>query len=235
MVSVRERHGRVVEAILEVIPDVVYGAFTLTHRDVERVPEDARNVMAELVGWTVFVYALPITDDGLSVWHNHGRERSLLANYVLSRARDAARRALAGQGRLVVLSEFVGNGVSMVEIGELAGIGSRGWNNLLLHPVHGGWLQIDAFAIPSEGESIPDPPRSARICIECGNCIVGCPAHAISNADFLPASCANLVASPWNSRSRAVALTSRSYIECRECVASCPIGEQPEGILAWRR
>lgn len=237
MMTASERHAYITDAIRSVIPNAVHGVFTLNEAHLDRAPSQARGVLADIVGWSIIAYGVPITDDGLWVWHQHGEYRSLLANYVLARAREAVHRAAGAVGdRIVSLTELTDNAVSMVEVGELAGIGTRGWNNLLLHPTYGSWMQLEAIATP--GEASPDGVVSfpVDVCTKCMNCIADCPADALRHVgDFNAPACAKLVAAPWNPRSRAVALTSRSYIECRECIVSCPIGEQPEGILEWQR
>jgi NAD-dependent dihydropyrimidine dehydrogenase PreA subunit len=236
VLTAEERAEILVGAVRSVIPDAVHGLFDFSGRDLPRVPEAARPAMSGLVGWSVLVFAVPITDDGLWVWHHHGEYRSLLANYVLLRAKDAAVRAGAEVGMQVIsLTELTDNGISMVETGELAGLGTRGWNNLLLHPRYGSWLQIEAIATPEALAEREPAPVLDSVCIKCMNCINDCPADALAVDAFSAGACARLVAAPWNPRSRAVALTSNSYIECRECISTCPIGEQPEGIMAWQR
>ncbi|MFV2103633.1 hypothetical protein [Micromonospora sp. LOL_024] len=235
MTAGEQRRQRLVTALEGVIPDAVHGVFRLNDHHLNRVPTAAHAAMSTVAGWWVLAYAVPVTDEGLWVWHHHGEYRSLMANYVLARAREAMQAsAAAGGEELVSLTRLTSEGVSMVEVGELAGLGNRGWNNLLLHPRYGSWLQIEALATPEPlGAETPAVPED--VCVKCMNCINDCPAGALSVDDFDAVPCAQLVAAPWNPRSRAIALTAQTYIECRECINSCPIGEQPEGILAWRR
>ena len=72
-------------AVQTVIPNAVVGSFRLTREVVARVPATVQPRVSPYIGWSVFCYAVPITDEGLWVWHHHGDYRSLLANYVLLR------------------------------------------------------------------------------------------------------------------------------------------------------
>jgi NAD-dependent dihydropyrimidine dehydrogenase PreA subunit len=231
------RRSSLVAAIEDVIPNAVHGVFKLTETHARLAPAAASASVKELVGWHLLVYAIPITEDGLWIWHHHNGHRSLMANYILSQAAAKAQADAAGRGEAVVkVSQHTNNQVSMVELGELAGIGARGWNNLLLHPRYGSWLQIEALASreqlePEDGPSVPLDP-----CLKCMNCIFDCPVGALNVwNDFRIGACSRVVASPWHPKSKAVALTSSSYLECRECISACPVGERPEGIFEWRR
>lgn len=222
---------RVKRELERTIPDVVLGAFKLTEGIHARAPETVATALEPFVGWTVVVFALPITDEGQWIWHHHGERRSLMANYVLRQAFRDVQQSLP-QHRLVDVAERTHEAASMSELGELAGLGTRGWNNLLLHPSYGGWLQLHAFLIDEE------MPVSARVdesvCIRCNLCVEGCPVHAISVEEFFPHRCRMVVASPWKARSRAMAITDRTYLECRECLLVCPVGQQPISLFQWK-
>ena len=223
----------IVESLREVIPDVVTGSFVLDDEVLALTPADSRPVIAPYRGRSVVVYAVPITDEGLWVWHRHGTFRSLLANYVLLRAQEHVSRNLPDGVELVDLPALTSQRWSMTEAGVRAGLGTRGWNNLLLHPEYGSWLQIHAFAV--NRRFTPSIALDEAVCIECGRCVESCPVKAVEPDAFHPARCSSVVASPWLAKSRAVALTSTSYIECRECIDACPIGSRPEGLFAWKR
>jgi epoxyqueuosine reductase len=239
----------ILEALRDVVPDAVFGSFRLSDHHLARMEPDAAELLAPYVDWSIFVFAVPITDDGLWVWHHHGRHRSLMANYVLAKATRAIQRRLEADGELAVdlpalTHDEVGveadltlqpreRRVSMTELGELAGLGTRGWNNVLLHPEYGSWLQIHAMLVE---EPLPfDAPLDYDVCTQCMQCIDACPVDALSPGAFDPDPCRAVVAAPWESRSAAEALTSESYIECRECITSCPIGLRAERIFEWRR
>jgi ferredoxin len=244
-----QRYAAITSAVADVVPDAVFGAFELDDDHLRRLPEGAAARLAPYRGLSVFVFAIPITDDGLWVWHHHGRHRSLLANYVIAKATGAIQRRLGAAGESAIdvwglthdepgVEADLPNQpreqrVSMIELAELAGLGRRGWNNLLLHPEFGAWLQIHAVMTQ------PVVPRAVRlvedVCTRCGLCITACPADALEPGAFHPGRCERVVAAPWDARSEAQALTAATYIECRECITSCPIGDPPEGIFQWRR
>jgi ferredoxin len=229
----RSREDLAVAAVRSVIPDAVVGWFNLTAAQVGEAPDGARPALEPLVGSGVLVFAVPITDEGLWVWHHHGDVRSLLANYVLDRATAAVEQAFR-PSKVISVSKVTGQCASMAELGELAGLGSRGWNNLLLHPEHGSWLQIEALAVQG-APFVAAPPSATDVCIRCGLCVEACPVDAVEPGDFHAPRCARVVASPWKVTSKAVALTENTYLECRECISSCPIGRSPEQLFAWRQ
>lgn len=220
-------------ALRVVIPNVVIGTFVFGDDILQRIPAASRSLLEPYLGTSAVVYAVPITDEGLWVWHRHGSYRSLLANYVLLRAQEHVASILPAHVELVDLPALTNQRFSMTEAGVLAGLGTRGWNNLLLHPEYGSWLQIHAFVVNLA--FAPSAALTESVCIHCNLCIESCPVRAIEADSFHPARCSSVVASPWLAKSRAVALTSTSYVECRECIDACPIGTRPEGLFAWKR
>jgi len=220
-------------AISDVIPNAVIGSFRLTADISGRIPEGPREVLTRYVGWSVICFAVPINDEGLWVWHHHGDYRSLMANYVLERAAANVSRALGPDVATVDLPALTSQRLAMVEVGILAGLGTRGWNNMLLHPIYGSWLQIHALLVAAD---LPIAlPVDTSVCIQCSLCIDACPVNALEPDAFHAVRCQAVVASPWKARSRAVALTASTYVECRECIDACPIGAAPERLMAWKR
>jgi ferredoxin len=222
------------DCLSNICPDFITGAFELTGEILSEVPAAIRNELAEFKGWSVFVFALPIKDEAFWIWHKAGDTRLLFANYFLLKASLATQEMLkdSGVGSIDVASAF-GEKISMTELGERAGLGTRGLNNLLLHPVYGSWLQIHALLINQKLQVTERLDYS--VCTKCNKCISACPAKALEPERFHRNRCSMLVASPWLPRSRALALTENSYIECAECITSCPIGQEPERLFAWQR
>lgn len=215
-------------------PNFLIQTLRLTEALLCEAPTEARNALTPYAGWSALVYALPITDGSLWLWSRCGDRRYLFANYVLEYAADQVAAYLSEKniGCVDIAKRFVGL-VSLVELAALSGLGSRGINNLLLHESFGSWLQLHALLIDIPFISATQVAREA--CTRCGLCIGACPAEAIRGKNFYPERCARLVASPWLANSKAVAVTSNSYIECAECISSCPIGRRPEGLFSWRR
>lgn len=215
------------EALRETIPNVEVGRFSLTPAVLERMPSTLRAALRGFAGWRVVVFAIPITDEGLWLWHYDGRHRRLFANLVLAEAALlAVRRVRDRGGRAEQVCALVGQSFSMTEAAVVAGLGTRGWNNLLLHPRWGAWLQIDALLVDA-GQEAETSTALADVCIHCGHCLRACPARALEVEAFHPAACARLVAAPWMARSRARAISESSYLECSECLRACPIGTVP--------
>ncbi len=222
-----------VSTMREVIPNVVIGSFRLTEELVNEMPQKPAQNLALHVGKTISCFAIPIEEDSLWVWHKHGENRSLFANYILAKAAQAVIDRLKAIGlRAVEITELVGQEISMVKLGELAGLGKRGWNNLLIHPELGSWIQL--HAIVSNVRATSAVELKIDTCIHCGNCINACPVNALRPREFNATACSAVVASPTMRKSKAIALTQNSYIECRECISNCPIGSEPERIFEWK-
>jgi epoxyqueuosine reductase QueG len=216
-----------------IFPNILCGCFPINRDVLEGIPAGQVSVMSRYEGWSIFAFAIPITDDGLWVWHKHGDRRYLMANYVLHTAATSMIQHFAAENvEAIELTEVTGQSLSMVEIGERARIGRRGWNNLLLHPEWGSWLQIHALLV----DYVVGPTSDMNsVCIQCGKCIDACPVSAITPTSFAPRRCSVVVAAPWIPKSRAKSLSSSTYIECRECISSCPIGKSPEALNSWQR
>lgn len=234
MAKLTADNGAILHCLSKIDPNFVTGLFELTPEVISAAPDNAKDELETFKGWSMLVFALPIKDQALWIWHKAGQTRFLFANYILMRGSQAIQEMLtaAGINSVDVPSAF-GERISMTALGERAGLGTRGLNNLLLHPEYGSWLQIHAILI---GQKLAyNDPLPFSVCTECNNCISACPAKALEPDHFYNNRCSLLVASPWLSRSKAIALTQDSYIECAECITSCPIGQQPEGLFTWRR
>lgn len=228
------RNDLILEALCSVSPDFVTGCFELSQEVIKAAPDDVIDELRNFQGWSAFVFGIPIKDQVLWVWHKQGDTRFLFANYILLKASQTIRAALNSTSidSIDVLERF-GESLAMVELGERAGLGTRGVNNLLLHPVHGAWLQVHALLINARLEY--NLPLATPVCTNCGYCIPACPAKALEGGRFNAARCSTLVASHWLAKSKAFAVTADSYVECAECIISCPIGQKPEGIFEWVR
>jgi ferredoxin len=224
----------IAEIFDDVAPTIIFSCLRINARLLSPAPPEARDCLAPYVGWSLIIYALPITDEALWVWYRFDDRRYLFANHILERAANAVSSHLEHK-RITCLDvalSFPGK-VSLVELAVCAGLGTRGLNNLLLHERFGSWIQLHALLVDCEVTESSRHPFD--ICTKCGNCIKACPAEAIRGKRFLPARCSTLVASPWMPKSKARAVTSNAYIECAECITSCPIGRQPEGLFSWKR
>jgi ferredoxin len=223
-----------VQDVESIAANMVTGVVPLDKHILDQAPLPACQALSPYLGWSVFVFALPITDEVLWIWHRSAHRRHLFANYLLLLA---AQRVQTRLNSLAVNSADVAvqypGVVSLVELAVRAGLGTRGLNNLLLHPEYGAWLQLHALVV--EVPLPASPALAGDVCIRCARCIKACPAQAILGRTFLPEKCSQLVASPWMPRSKAIALTENSYVECAECVAVCPIGSPPERVMEWKR
>lgn len=197
-------------------------------------PAPVRDHLARYLDWSALVYALPITEQSLWIWHRFDDRRYVFANHILERAADDIGHYLSAKDiAFVDLARRYAGKISLVELAARSGLGARGINNLLLHPRFGSWIQLHAILIDCRLDG--HDASSVDVCVKCGLCVEACPAEAIRGKKFFPERCSRLVASPWLPQSRAIAVTANSYIECAECISSCPIGKQPEGLFSWKR
>ena len=211
--------------------NLIFGVVRVHDAFLDGCPKPARRALEDFRGGVIVVFALPITDIGLWLWYAAGDRRFVFANHILERAANALIADCQRQGVPYCDVARVHPGVvSLVALGESAGLGRRGRNNLLLHPVHGSWLQLHAVAMGRETEA--SPPAIENPCISCFRCIVACPAKAISGRGFSAERCTRFVASFWMPRSKARALSPNTYVECNACISACPVAQPPTGLAA---
>jgi epoxyqueuosine reductase QueG len=107
------------------------------------------------------------------------------ANYQLDRLgwtiadllQNKGHRAMAIPASQIVKRDPMRGHVSHRRLGELAGIGFRGRNNLLVHPEHGARMRY--VTVLTDAPLEPDAPYSGEGCGGCRACIAVCPAGAI--------------------------------------------------------
>lgn len=226
--------SHILEILTKTAPTSVASSFCLKDSILAEAPMEVHKYLSLYYDWSVFIYALPIVDQSLWLWHRLDDQRYLFANHILERAADLIRDQLLADGieSIDIARRFAGT-VSLVELGVRSGLGSRGVNNLLLHPHFGSWIQLHALLI--DCTMADNRPLNNDVCTKCGLCVKACPAEAVLGKNFFPERCSSLVASPWMPKSKAIALTANSYLECAECINSCPIGKSPEELFSWKR
>jgi ferredoxin len=179
----------------------------------------------------VVVFGLPIRDLALWIWHGVGPRRYLFANHVLERAADVLLRLAAERGRWALdVARRSANRISLVELACKVGLGSRGINNLFLHPTYGAWVQLHAVVLELSSD-VQDAVASPSVCIGCNRCVAACPAHAITSQAFYADRCNRMVASFWMPKSKARATSESTYVECHKCISECPIGVHPGSFI----
>jgi epoxyqueuosine reductase QueG len=74
-----------------------------------------------------------------------------------------------------------------------AGPGKMGLNRVVLHPRHGGFIQLHSILVDAELDGYGSP-LAENTCIDCNRCAAGCPTGAITRGepfDFLACSTHN--------------------------------------------
>jgi len=172
-------------------------------------------------GPLALVCALAVRDEAEWLFVRRGGRSRLVADLLLCEClRDVARGLQARGFRAVTMSSQAAGAPSLVRLGELAGLGRRGRNGLLLHPEWGGWMQLGALFTDAPLPPAVGPP--APVCEACDRCLKACPAGAIGAAGVDAGRCAAHVAGPGARRP-----SPGSYVECNVCLAVCPVGRRP--------
>jgi epoxyqueuosine reductase QueG len=126
------------------------------------------------------------TIEGAPNWtyyHHYRTVNFALDQAALFAARECRRlggRALPIPASQVMDWERLLGHLSHRELGERAGVGWRGRNNLLVHPVHGSQVRyatvLTDLALPSPGIEL----AAGADCGDCRACVDACPAGAIA-------------------------------------------------------
>jgi epoxyqueuosine reductase QueG len=124
------------------------------------------------------------------------------------------------------------------------GLGSRGKNTLMIHPVFGP--RIGLMAIVTDAKLEPDAALIKDQCGDCERCVRACPTRALSSNGVDINRCIAYASEnpsgksvPPDVRAKVDEYTVRpskcSYLECTICMDACPIGRDIENILRLNR
>lgn len=101
----------------------------------------------------------------------------------------------------------------------LAGMGTFGWNNLLLTREHGPRMRFGSVittAVLPYGEVMAD-----QVCLRCGRCVRECPASALGARDYPDA-----ITDKGACTDRHGILEPKGIGPCGRCIAACPVGRE---------
>ncbi|MBN1303343.1 MAG: hypothetical protein JXA13_02835 [Anaerolineales bacterium] len=110
-------------------------------------------------------------------------------------------------------------------VAQAAGLGFIGTNACLFHPQWGPWVHLRVLATDAEF-TIRPAIKGNQFCEKCGQCILECPAEAISEEEFSGKKCRFYREShgeyiPFGDK--------REYRYCLRCLLICPMGQIPNG------
>ena len=117
--------------------------------------------------------------------------------------------------------------ISYKKAAVLAGVGTFGRNQLLIHPEWGPWLWLRTVITNAP------LPANRRLdfspCDGCGRCLELCPTGALSEDDIDRETCQRSVGEEPEG-STVLRLSPHGRINCEECMRACPIGEAPRKL-----
>jgi ferredoxin len=198
-------------------------------------------ILGEVVGsnGALVVVAQRVVDPAQLVRFHNGetsRESRVSASLADALLRDASWRVVeiltdAGHRACIARNLRYGSprgaehdhAIPFVKAGELAGMGSRGRSQLLIHPQWGPWLLL--AAVLTNAELPCDKPRKDSPCGHCDACIRACPAGALTANGLNAEACRNRIGP--GGRALDQRLSAHGSIACDECRRACPIGEAP--------
>ncbi len=154
-------------------------AHLLPCRAAARLPENASRVLTVL-----FPYRFPDAGERNLSRYACVEDYHQVGGAVLDRLAADLRRRLPG----FAFVPFMDNSpLPEVETAIRCGLGVRGDNGLLIHPVFGSWVFIgtvvtDAPLTTTDTSLAPGQP-AARECLHCGQCVARCPGGCLPGAD----------------------------------------------------
>jgi epoxyqueuosine reductase QueG len=113
--------------------------------------------------------------------------------------------------------------ISYKKAGVLAGLGTFGRNQLLIHPEWGPWLHLRT--VITDAPLPASWPLTITPCSDCDACLFACPSGALSEEGIDREVCRNRVGEngvPLDRR-----LSPFGQINCEECLRACPVGIAP--------
>jgi len=190
---------------------------------------------------TVVVLAQRIVDPVQMVrfqereWH---RDSGIANSYADAMLRDACWRAvevLRAAGHQAAIPRNMRyraveprHSISYKKAGVLAGLGTFGRNQLLIHPEWGPWMMLRT--VITEAALPGGSPLAVSPCAECGACLEACPTGALTEQGIDREVCRNRVGEkgvPLDHR-----LSPLGQINCEECLRACPVGLAPPRLRA---
>lgn len=205
----------------------------LPHQFEEWIPEEFWPQSIYPEAKTVIVIGLPvqlpILDTAPSIYYHElyhtinrllDEKAYLLSNYLTREGYPSIYLPRDGYGDIEVLLKKPLAFFSHKHAAYLAGLGSMGWNNVLLTPEYGPRVRFTSIFTTASLEG--DPIRGNDLCTRCLSCAKSCPVHALATKkeeNFPPPmekmNCAN--------RSRK--LRKKYLSPCGICIKVCPVGE----------
>jgi len=124
-----------------------------------------------------------------------------------------------GYGHISILRERALVFFSHRHAALLAGLGTFGYNNMLLTKEYGPRVRFGSVFTSAEIE--PDPIVKKDLCIKCMRCVNICPVKALPGQEY-PLGLTDKEACA----TRAVRLAERFASPCGFCIKVCPVGEE---------
>lgn len=193
----------------------------------EQLPEREKSFFSGFMpqATTAMVLGHHITTEEEWTWYAtpDGGEHCAADDHLLEVCR-AIKAELARSGHEVKLVQYPGqSGLQFRYVAQAAGLGQIGTNALFFHPEWGPWVHLRVVAT-SAALGIQPQSVGAQLCDQCGLCIEGCPANAISHDGFEGLQCRAYR----KERGEYEPYGDRGELRyCLRCVWVCPRGQGP--------
>lgn len=100
----------------------------------------------------------------------------------------------------------------------LAGMGTFGYNNMILTEKYGPRIRFTS--IITSAELTPKKPMSKELCVKCKKCTKACPGEALGNLPY-----PNAITLKEKCVAVSTELAAKGISPCGRCIAICPVGK----------